>query len=287
MVHRNSETLPDSDHVATGDAVALIELVSVVSSVRQEPRAWRMELLSGMSRLLHAPVCAALMLRDLHEPIVTGIVVSGFRSDGHRQAFHDEFGSAPFRDPFSKLALEKFVSQRRDTLTVLRADLVDDGAWGHDVHVLTHRRGSGLGDCALSLHRARERTSAYVLCAFRHVQSDRAPGAPPGGAQSGASRFGARERVLLHALHSGIAGFYRAEESSRRTLPTTSLPPRLRQTLEHLLAGLTERQAALKMDLSVHTLHGYVKNLYSHFGVSSRGELLAKWIGPGGKPSKD
>jgi len=37
------------------------------------------------------------------------------------------------------------------------------------------------------------------------------------------------------------------------------------------------------MSLSVHTVHDYVKALHSHFGVSSRTELLARWVQTGGQ----
>lgn len=56
------------------------------------------------------------------------------------------------------------------------------------------------------------------------------------------------------------------------------LAPRLRQTLEFLVAGDSERQVALKLKISQHTVHVYVKQLYKRFGVNSRGELLARFI---------
>jgi DNA-binding CsgD family transcriptional regulator len=56
------------------------------------------------------------------------------------------------------------------------------------------------------------------------------------------------------------------------------LAPRLRQTLELLVAGDSERQVALKLKISQHTVHVYVKQLYKRFGVNSRGELLARFI---------
>jgi DNA-binding CsgD family transcriptional regulator len=56
------------------------------------------------------------------------------------------------------------------------------------------------------------------------------------------------------------------------------LSPRQRQTLRHLLEGDLEKQVAAKLGLSRHTVHVYVKALYKHFGVSSRGELLAKCL---------
>ena len=56
------------------------------------------------------------------------------------------------------------------------------------------------------------------------------------------------------------------------------LPPRLQQTMQSLLAGDSEKQAAAKMGVSPHTVHVYVKSLYRRYNVSSRGELLAKWV---------
>ena len=56
------------------------------------------------------------------------------------------------------------------------------------------------------------------------------------------------------------------------------LSPRERETLQSLLAGDSEKQAAMKLGLSQHTVHVYVKKLYRKFGVCSRGELLAKWV---------
>jgi DNA-binding NarL/FixJ family response regulator len=56
------------------------------------------------------------------------------------------------------------------------------------------------------------------------------------------------------------------------------LSPRMQQTLQSLLAGDSEKQAAAKLGVSQNTVHVYVKQLYRKFGVNSRGELLAKWV---------
>jgi DNA-binding NarL/FixJ family response regulator len=56
------------------------------------------------------------------------------------------------------------------------------------------------------------------------------------------------------------------------------LSPRLRQTLDALLEGDSETEAALRLGLSMHTIHEYVNSLYRLFGVSSRAELLAHFL---------
>ena len=61
-----------------------------------------------------------------------------------------------------------------------------------------------------------------------------------------------------------------------------SRSPRTRQTLQLLLAGNAERDVAAHLGLSLNTVHHYVKQLYRHFGVSTRGQLLARWLQQGG-----
>jgi DNA-binding NarL/FixJ family response regulator len=56
------------------------------------------------------------------------------------------------------------------------------------------------------------------------------------------------------------------------------LSPRLRQVLECLLEGDSEKLAALRLGIRSGTIHDYVKRLYRHFGVNSRAELLAEFL---------
>jgi len=61
-------------------------------------------------------------------------------------------------------------------------------------------------------------------------------------------------------------------------LGTVPLSPRLREVLDLLLQGRSEKEVANELELSRHTVHDYVKELHYRFGVSSRSELLALWI---------
>lgn len=56
------------------------------------------------------------------------------------------------------------------------------------------------------------------------------------------------------------------------------LSPRLRQTLECLLEGDSEKQVASRLGLSLPTVHQYVTALYRRFNVHSRAELLASFL---------
>jgi DNA-binding CsgD family transcriptional regulator len=78
-----------------------------------------------------------------------------------------------------------------------------------------------------------------------------------------------------------VAEFCRLLGSSYSAPPpdlAAGLSPRHEQTLRRLLAGDSEKQIARHLGVSHHTVHVYVKALYRHFDVSSRGELLARFV---------
>lgn len=56
------------------------------------------------------------------------------------------------------------------------------------------------------------------------------------------------------------------------------LSRRERQILTCLLGGDSEKQVALKLTISPHTVHTYVKKLHKTLGVASRGELMARFV---------
>lgn len=90
----------------------------------------------------------------------------------------------------------------------------------------------------------------------------------------GAELTGRRENPPRLAPDSGPA-------DARNGMPEPDVSPRMRQTLRRLLAGDSEKQIARQFGLSPNTVHVYVTGLYRHYGVCSRGELLARFI-PGG-----
>jgi DNA-binding CsgD family transcriptional regulator len=81
---------------------------------------------------------------------------------------------------------------------------------------------------------------------------------------------------LVRLLHVELGRLWRKDALRRAKDPATTLAPRLSQTLDELLQGRSEKEIALRLELSRHTIHNYVKALHQRFGVSSRGELLAR-----------
>jgi len=72
-----------------------------------------------------------------------------------------------------------------------------------------------------------------------------------------------------------LRGTIRDALASTKPSPALQLSPRLRDTLDALMTGASEKQIASELGISHHTAHEYVKALYRRFGVTSRPELMA------------
>lgn len=60
--------------------------------------------------------------------------------------------------------------------------------------------------------------------------------------------------------------------------PMPAMPPRLERTLLALIAGDAEKQIAARLGVSIHTAHDNVKEIYRRLGVTSRGELMTRFL---------
>lgn len=58
------------------------------------------------------------------------------------------------------------------------------------------------------------------------------------------------------------------------------LPPHLVHTLELLRGGMTQREMAAELGVSFNTVHKYVQEIYQHFGVRGRVQLLSWMLEP-------
>jgi DNA-binding CsgD family transcriptional regulator len=108
-------------------------------------------------------------------------------------------------------------------------------------------------------------------------------------------RFGS---VLFHLVGQQTPDEEADSDQSTNAMPlhATSEMPALtqlseaqRRVLDLLLRGRSEKEAAAKLDLSPHTVHNHVKEIYRRFDVSSRAELLALFVSEskfGKKPEK-
>jgi DNA-binding CsgD family transcriptional regulator len=58
------------------------------------------------------------------------------------------------------------------------------------------------------------------------------------------------------------------------TLP--QLPPRCRLIINQLVHGMSRKEIAAHLGLSIHTVNGYAKEIFKYFAVHSQSELIAR-----------
>lgn len=162
-------------------------------------------------------------------------------------------------DPAHAEAVRRILPTRR--MTARREDLVDDQTWYSCDHVTRIRRPAGLDGCIYSAVPA-EQDHEYLAMSLHRAW--------------GSGAFSPADRDLVAAFHGGARSMliqWMREREARGEL--ANLPPRLRESLGHLLHGLSEKALAAKMNVSPGTAHEYVKMLHKALGVNSRGELLS------------
>jgi DNA-binding CsgD family transcriptional regulator len=242
-------------------------LAGACREVGGDPVQWRQVMLQGVCRLVDAPLAMG----------------GEGRWAGPVRRFEYVWGPLPL-GPFDPKGL-RFFAQHSRTLaendpmfgplsriraalvTRTRQQLVEDREWYRCPLCATVRE-------ALSFDHA-------IFSGFGVAGPDevnlislgRAPGDRP---------FSDRERRLLHVFHHEIGPLVGNRLARGRNGAARPLSPRLRQTLDRLLEGDGQKQIARRLGLSVPTVHQYVTELYRRYGVSSRAELLARWVRRGG-----
>ena len=72
--------------------------------------------------------------------------------------------------------------------------------------------------------------------------------------------------------------FFGNEAAGGRGTPERALLTRQEEDLlAALKAGMTEKEAAIRLGMTPHAVHAHTKAVYRHYGVSSRGQLLKVW----------
>lgn len=95
---------------------------------------------------------------------------------------------------------------------------------------------------------------------------------------AGRPGFDARHRRIVREAHAAIAPLIGGPLARFADPSPMTLTARTRQVLACLLEGDGDKQIAVRLRMSPHTVNQYTKVIYHHFGCRSRAEVLALWI---------
>jgi DNA-binding CsgD family transcriptional regulator len=214
-------------------------------------------LLASVGSMVGAYVTMWLELEGVpHATSIGRVYDQGWSDDGARKHLVAYVANQADReDPFAQGIND--AASPGQVVTRARRQMVEDKTWYRSRQIDEYRRPAGLDDCIYSLFVG----PRLSRCLSIHRPWNDTP-------------FRERERALVHAVHAECAAVL---EKNADLAIVETLNRRLRQTLDGLVRGLSEKQLASELGLSQHTLHGYVKTLYRRLGVSSRGELHARF----------
>ncbi|WP_437941919.1 response regulator transcription factor [Sorangium sp. So ce341] len=237
----------------------------LANELRDLPRGSELQkqhAVSGLCALVGARIGLWVELKGLASGrVVLGNAFGvGWENAGQRDGFMHYVGSAQRRSEDPSLPRFAQVSAA-PVATVMRRQLLQDSEWYGSEHVQEFRRAGNVDDFIYTAFRTGPDTALTI--ALHRSWGDRA--------------YTERDRQLVNVFHEECGFLHRPPEVPAALL--AGLAPRLRETLRGLARGLSEKEIAAELRISPHTVHDYAKALHRHFGVQSRGELLALCLG--------
>lgn len=142
-----------------------------------------------------------------------------------------------------------------------RTELVSDRAWYGSKAFNEYRRSCDADHQLTSLVQVTPTGATSCLALHRSV---------------GDRDFSDRECALASLFHVELGRLIGRSLTSALDDHSTSLSPRLRQTLACLLEGDSEKQVASRLGISQTTAHQYVTMLYRRYAVHSRAQLISR-----------
>jgi DNA-binding CsgD family transcriptional regulator len=248
-----------SDSLRRRDIWWAFRLIGDCRDLGSDPRLWQTRMLEGLAivfGVIRAAGGEAWWDRPYRpaQPVSAYSVSSQRAADDAFRAYHR--AQAAGADP-----IYRAIRDLPDKLvTRTRTQLVPDVHWYQSATFAAYYRTGGIDHCLVSVFQLSDDGATSIIAL------NRALGDPD---------FSPRERRLLNFFHAELGRLIGGPLASAIESKVVQLSPRLRQTLDCLLEGDSEKQVAARLGLSTATVHQYVTVLYRRFGVQSRAQLVA------------
>lgn len=249
------------------DLVMIYRLIGECRDLGHDSVAWRRHFLSELLQHVGGLVATSAEYHNCFgpAPFAVGDIDLGWLDEADRTYRERHIAECGFNaDPhFERLV--RMHEQHPGLITANRVECVEDREWYLSAHFNEFRRPT------------RNDSSIYAACPLVQRKPDVlfAYSLTRGVEEK---QFSERDRRVCHWILHELQPLLGKQLALPGEPSLSELPRRLRQTLECLLQGDSEKQAAVRLGLSPSTVHDYVKQLYRRFDVNSRAELLARWL---------
>lgn len=229
-----------------------------------DPIAWRQRMVRGLQALLGATVVLYTESEQVapfgqNQFLVPRLLVDfGWPCQSDREFLLDFMGIGEL-DREGMWAKREYIDAPGPILGAHRRRFVDDRTWYKSEFFNEWVRRSHADSVLLSQYRIGNQLNWFTVL----------------GAL-GDSDFRPQQLRLLQLFVREYTRLYGTRLAPIGGSSVADLAPRVRQVLVALMEGDSEKEVALRLGISRHTVHEYVKRLHQRFEVASRGELLAR-----------
>lgn len=258
-----------SQAITHADIHEMFRILGECRELGDDPIVWRQHLLGETAKLIDADLAVGgEMAGCLQGPISTpGAAVWGLEHGFDLAGLHIiwEWNLVdPYRSLVWKEVHQKLLSLSDPKVTTAHHQLLSRAEWDGSPDNQEVMRTLGADVVMHSFHRIPSETDVFEgICWFRG---------------KGGNDFEDREIALIELIHSKIASMIGGPLARFDEPMPSKLSQRARNVLVCILEGETDKEVSKRLSISPHTVNHYTKQIFSHFGVSSRAELLARWV---------
>jgi DNA-binding CsgD family transcriptional regulator len=260
--------MPTSSLLRVADVRAVYQLVGECRELGDDPAGWRRHLLATAARLTGSAVTIEYEGLFLDPFRLTGIMDWGWETSGFDRAIFVRINEEYVRlgaefNPMVPAYFAKRDASRGPCLS--RNDVLSDSQWYRSRYYQDWHSSVGADAmmyCILPLPASGSPLNNLLVFIRPHRERD----------------FTARHQAIVRELHEKVTTLIGGPLAGFHEPSPADLPPRVRQTLQCLLEGDSDKEVARRLGLGRYTVNQYTKVIFAHFGVESRAELLARWI---------
>lgn len=250
--------------ISPGDFRKMLELASDTARLESGTAGRVSHALRGIIALTHAQV--GVMARVRREPgrpaQIQAFVDTGWDSPADRQAIVQAATRFGYVDDMLERTFDSSAATGGRHRTFARRDLFDNAAWYASPFVNEVKSPAHVDDCVYSIFDLGG-LGNYACIGLHRSSGDKTP-------------FGERERQIADYLWQSLGWLHASPLDAPKPRRDAGLPDDLAPVLRVVRSADKLAGAHRKLGLSAAAFKRKQNALYSHFGVSSRLELLAK-----------
>jgi len=261
--------MPKSARLRVQDIRRIAAIVGECRELGDDAAVWRPHWFAGLAGLVGAGIVMGGELTGVRagKPCYTAMADWGWQHGFNRLGWERATAEMATDPCLSRILSFGDYLQRMlqdDGASLSRTDYLTDGYWYRSWEYEHLPQAAGVDHalfCFHSLPGTRDEFHGLFLCR-----------------ETGARDFSGRDKALVREAQWTLRPLVGGPLARSCEPSPSALPPRVRQVLQCLLEGDSDKQIAGRLGLSRFTVNGHTKVLFRHFGVAGRLELLARWV---------